>query len=216
MGKKNELKSKWPSLREEEQKLVEENHNLIYFVIRKMGLSVEEFYGDAAIGLCMATLGYDESKGKFSSYAAMAIRNEICKTLRKNRRDLSDEAISLDIEVDDKGIKRIEDQIKGKCEVSLPVIDLSYNIEKSIDRMTDLDIKMICLMLDGCSQSKIAETLGISKQAVNFRIQRIRKWLSGDIEGKRYKRKDQSKGEREVWANQLKDYFEKIGYSINI
>ena len=44
---------------DEQRKLVEDNHSLIYLVINNMGLSVEDNYDIAAIGLCNAAIGYD-------------------------------------------------------------------------------------------------------------------------------------------------------------
>ncbi len=61
---------------EEQKKLAEENHNLIYFYARKYHMSKQEFedmYGILAIGLCKATRDYDESRGRAFSTVAMGI-----------------------------------------------------------------------------------------------------------------------------------------------
>ena len=59
---------------EEQKKLAEDNHNLIYFYARKYHMSKQDFedmYGILAIGLCKAARDYDESRGRaFSSCTA--------------------------------------------------------------------------------------------------------------------------------------------------
>ena len=62
---------------EEQKLLVENNHNLIYFMIHKMNESVEEYYDLAAIALCKAAISYQSDNGSFSNYACRCIRNEI-------------------------------------------------------------------------------------------------------------------------------------------
>lgn len=66
------------ALTQEQQKLVEDNHNLIYSILRKMNLSDDEFYGIAAIGLCKAAMSYGKSnKVVFSTYAHHVMHAEI-------------------------------------------------------------------------------------------------------------------------------------------
>lgn len=74
-------------LNDEQRRLVEINHNLIYHVLRKMELPVEEYYDVAAIGLCKAGIRYDESLGyTFSTYACLIIRNYLINELIKQNR----------------------------------------------------------------------------------------------------------------------------------
>ena len=62
---------------EEQKLLVENNHNLIYFMIHKMNESVEEYYDLAAIALCKAAINYQPDNGSFANFACRCIRNEI-------------------------------------------------------------------------------------------------------------------------------------------
>ena len=52
----------------EQQKLVEENHGLIYSFLAKHNLPIEEYYDLAAIGLCKASITY-QNETTFSTYA---------------------------------------------------------------------------------------------------------------------------------------------------
>ena len=49
-------------LNDEQRKLVEQNHNLIYSAMTKCGIRRQDFddyYGFASIGLCKAAIDYD-------------------------------------------------------------------------------------------------------------------------------------------------------------
>ena len=63
---------------EKEQKLAEENHNLIYDFAKKRNLVVEDYYGLLAIGLCNAATAYSsENENTFSTYAYSCMQNVI-------------------------------------------------------------------------------------------------------------------------------------------
>lgn len=69
----------------ESQRLVEDNHNLIYKILKNTGLTEEDYYDLAAIGLCKAAETYNTSKYEFSTYAYKCMYNEIHKEKwRKN------------------------------------------------------------------------------------------------------------------------------------
>lgn len=52
----------------QQQKLVEDNHNLIYSLAYKKNINLDEFYGDLAIGLCKAALAFDEIEVSFQHW----------------------------------------------------------------------------------------------------------------------------------------------------
>lgn len=63
-----------------QQKLVEDNHNLIYSFLNSQHLPHIDYYDIAAIGLCKAAIHYDQSRSKqtaFSTYAYRVMYNEI-------------------------------------------------------------------------------------------------------------------------------------------
>ena len=66
-------------------KLIEENINLVYFTIKKMGLTDEDghYFSVGMIGLIKAAKTFDPSKGfKFSTLGCMCIKNQILQELR--------------------------------------------------------------------------------------------------------------------------------------
>lgn len=73
-------------LNDEQRKLVEDNHNLIYQYLIDNKLPQDEYYDIAAIGLCKAALKYDTSKGAFSTYVYRAIQNNISRNKVTEKR----------------------------------------------------------------------------------------------------------------------------------
>lgn len=62
---------------EQQKELVTNHHNLIYFVINNMHLPEDEYYDIVAIALCEAAIKYDDSKGKFSTFAVNMCQNVV-------------------------------------------------------------------------------------------------------------------------------------------
>ena len=71
---------------DEQRKLVEVNHNLIYDFLFKHHLTIEDWYDLAAIGLCKAVISWDSEKSQFSTYAYRLMLNEVLMEKRKNRK----------------------------------------------------------------------------------------------------------------------------------
>ena len=62
----------------EQQQLVVDNHNLIYWFAYKHHLNLDEFYDILAIALCQAALNFDSSQGfAFSTYVNTAMLNSV-------------------------------------------------------------------------------------------------------------------------------------------
>lgn len=67
------------TLTEEEQKLVEDNHDLIYMMADCLELDIDEYYGLLAIGLCHAAQKYKKRKRayEFAEYAKIVMIREL-------------------------------------------------------------------------------------------------------------------------------------------
>ena len=65
--------------------LIKGNEHLIYFILKKYCKCEEELFSVGKIGLIKAVDSYDKTRCKFSSYAAMVIRNDVYMYLRKSR-----------------------------------------------------------------------------------------------------------------------------------
>ena len=65
-----------------QQKLAEDNHNLIYAFMNKHHLNYDEYYGDMAEAFCIAITAFDETKGSLSTLAFHAMNNRL-KNIRR-------------------------------------------------------------------------------------------------------------------------------------
>lgn len=179
----------------ESDKLILDNLNLIYFVLQKMGLYNErEYYYDIGlIALVRAARQFDESKGyTFTTYATMAIRNEICVDMRRakaDKRKANFNTVSLD--------SVIYQNKEGDDITLMDTISSDINIEEELiekERMktlknaiTTLTIKerkvlKYYLMYD-MSQRQIAEKIGCTQAHISRIYQRIIKKLQEKMKG---------------------------------
>ena len=71
-------------LNDEQRKLVEANEVIIYKILGRCRLPIDEFYGSCAIALCNAALAWQpEGEATFETYATKAILNAIRSEMRK-------------------------------------------------------------------------------------------------------------------------------------
>lgn len=82
---KKYLIKRWRKITEEQKKIVEDNHNLIYSFLREYKLPIDEWYGLAAIGLCKAAMSYDNNLSKFSVYAYTCMFTAVYSEKRKEK-----------------------------------------------------------------------------------------------------------------------------------
>lgn len=161
-------------LTEEQQKLVAENHNLIYSFLHHYHFEIEEFYDIAAIGLCRAAANFDASRGNaFSTYAYKAMYSQILlfKRQEKNKKAIPPhQIISYDSEVSNE---------EGDTSFFVNSIASKENLEKEVvftvffeDYVQSLknekDKKILELLEKGYSQKEIAEIFGCSRSRISM------------------------------------------------
>lgn len=74
-------------LTEDQKKIVEDNHNLIYHFCHKYNLNIDTYYDIFAISLCKAAMNYDSSRGtRFSTLAIAIMYNDLKLTYRQNTK----------------------------------------------------------------------------------------------------------------------------------
>jgi RNA polymerase sigma factor (sigma-70 family) len=156
----------------EYQKLVEDNHKLIYGFLNKNHLS-DDWYGECAVGLCKAARAYDESRGvKFSVLAYRTMMNEVRMRMRTERK-LCD-AMSFDELVTDESSNTFGhfvpdpyDRLEAQDTIAL----FEWVIERA--KMSDLDI--IYRRLQGQSECEIAAARGITRAWVSKRLAMVKR-----------------------------------------
>ena len=156
----------------EQQKLVEDNHNLIYLYLKNSNLPVDDYYDLAAIGLCNAALTYDKtSKAKFSTYAYQCIKFEVCKAIKiemASKRKAHREALSYQMELENN--KGDTTCLANKLHSSENVEnDAVYNVlfDTYYRRQSDQRKKILTMFKQGYSQYEIAEAVKCKRQWVS-------------------------------------------------
>ena len=150
-------------------RLVEENHNLIYGFLHKHKLS-EDFYGDAAIGLCKAAETFDETKNSsFSTYAYKCMFNECGIQIRLNNRSVS--TISFETPVMNGEDINLESMLPNGFS-SEHMESISY-MKWFVEKMCLLDLRILLYRLQGDSYRDVAKKVGYSSQSVKNRLTKM-------------------------------------------
>ena len=168
-------------LNDEQRKIVEQNHNLIYSAMRNYGIfdeNFDDYYGAAAIGLCKAVLNYDSrTNNTLSTFAYACINNELYSQIRMKNTEsnkLNDNALSYNATY----MTPSGEETSGE-EFML----VQKNFEKNLvfkllfqDTIRILDNKeraMILLRANGHTYQEIANYYGVSRQAIQTKMKKI-------------------------------------------
>lgn len=167
-------------LTKQQQKLVEENHNLIYGFANKKNIDIEKYYDILAIALCKAAKSFDQDKGKFSTVAYRCMENELYKYWNslRSKRITPDEMIysydalriGEDFDVQDNYLNTIADN----CYVD-DIVESDILKNTLFNLLNEKDQMVAELLINGMIYEDIAAQLKCTKQMVGYRVKRIRK-----------------------------------------
>jgi len=158
-----------------EQKLiVESNHSLIYGFAHKYNVNIPEYYGLLAQTLCEAVLAWDENLGSLTTiFYTMALNNLI-----NEKRNLKHQCRSANINT----VQIIEDIPDEDGDISkyghIPV-----SFESGFDEISEIewlsqkyncDARLVELLIDGRTQTEIANELNVSQSTISEAIKKIR------------------------------------------
>lgn len=173
--------------------LVCDNIRLVYYVFGKFSqtevasLHRDDIISSGLLGLVKAANTFDSERGtKFSTYAALCIRNEMLMYIRKARRYF-DREISLEspVTVDESGgILTIADMLEANENPQDECLaGLMY--EEFIQKLTPLDQRVLVMRIEGYKQKEISARLGYSQGYIARRIKgiraRARLWLLNSL-----------------------------------
>lgn len=169
---------------DEQKKLVEDNHSLIYLVIRNMGLTIEDNYDLAAIGLCKAAISYNLGKFAFSTYAYRCMENEIKQEFIRNAREKrinESKIVSADLEIEfsDGSRATIIDCISSKESTENEALSRVMYSEVR-NEIGESDSRMLPWFAKGYTQMEIANIFGVSQANVSRVKRRVEKLLCCD------------------------------------
>lgn len=169
-------------LTEEQKKLVEENHNLIYWFAKKYHVPIEDYYDVLAQGLCMAAYHYDPSKCSFSTYAYLCMNTEMHVEYRKTLRKSEIPQGNI---FHYENAWQLSDLIPTNEKTENKVIDkISYENLISLlnDILNDKDKEVLSYILNGLTMREIAKIEGTSHQAIHNRMKKIREKVKKSYE----------------------------------
>ena len=151
------------------EELYFKKESLVQYVLNEkfpMNRFDDDFQQIARLGLLKACLRYDESKGKFSTYAVPAIENEIKRELRKMSRKPIE--TSLDALIRDTDELTISEVCMSEQDVEF--IDTTW-VDKEL---TDRQKRILNLLYNGMVQTEIAKEIGISQTMISREVSKIR------------------------------------------
>lgn len=176
-------------LNDEQRKLVEQNHNLIYSAMRKFGIKEKDFddyYDIAAIGLCKAMIYYDKSKGALYSIAYKCILNEILLHKRnENRltRKINKECVSYNVSFsEDENDMSFADDVLLAGEGFENNFIFMFQFKKKWHTLNTREKEIFKLYFLGYGCLEIGKIYGISRQRVSKIILRTKEKLKQGIE----------------------------------
>lgn len=161
--------------------LVEANLRLVLHLAKKyqgMGLDYEDLVNEGTIGLCVARDKYDESKGKFSSYAALWIKAYIRQALNNKSRTIRKPSHLATVEGTNLNVQELDSSYQG---VHNPEVETTYEedhqtrlVKKLLTSLKPKNAEIIKMKFGiDCEEMKtaeIAKALGLTVQAVNGTI----------------------------------------------
>ena len=171
-------------LTEAQQALTEKNHAYIYYIIKKLGLPVEDYYGAAAIGLCKAARAYNPSKGTaFSTFAYAVMSNEIMQECRRGAKRIRPVA-SLDDFLGDSDGDTLSTVIADPID-RIDAIDTRLLLEQAIAHIKNpRTLEIVNLYMAGHRQADIAKHFGISRSCVGMILQSVKEFCKRSLQDK--------------------------------
>lgn len=189
-------KRKKMQLTEDQQRLAEENINLVYFYAEKFAntcaLDKEEIQAVMMYGLCKAAATWNPEKSKLSTYATRCMRNELFMRLRQEKRwrrqtHLSDVAIKSDrVGEEDESASweafmydKEETALEEKVETAVTVERLKEWLGEQEEYMNPTTRKVVQIWLDNPekTQADLAKITEVSQAQVSRILTRVKKHI---------------------------------------
>ena len=154
--------------------------NFIHSVARRFCSEEDElcdFTQEGLLGLLSACKTFKEENGaSFKNYTALCIKRRLISLKRKQSSGASvpnSSMISIeDVEIPDRDNPDPEELIVSRERLDEMLIQLKNSL-------SDMEVKVICLYLQGLTYDEIAKKAGLSKKSVDNALQRIKRKLGG-------------------------------------
>ena len=172
-------KKEYPPMTPEQQKLVADNCNLIYAYINRENLDFEEWYGELAFALCRAAQIYDPSFGvTFATLAWNCFMRRVKRVRwlasRNKRKGIQIFTLTWRTEEGEERLFDFPDEEDPYEEIESRVAAENW-VQHISPYLKKRDPEVIGHLLEGDSKKAVAHKLGVSRQALDQRIARIRR-----------------------------------------
>lgn len=154
-----------------------------------LGGDEEDLNQEGLIGLYNSILSFDDSKGRFSTFASLCVRRQMISALRKaNRLKYSplNNAVSYNKVVSSEGDGTFEEILVGDKNFDPEAIVIGRakvdTLKSTINEiLSPMEIRVFKLNLAGKKNEEISKTLNISEKSVYNAIDRTRRKISEHI-----------------------------------
>ena len=161
------------------QKLVEDNMNLVYFLVNRYYptfVTDEDIIQCGMMGLCRAANSWEEEKGTFSTFAGTCILNEICREFKRRSRQPSSISLECRRFSSDDEKNTLGDTLIGDEDVDFVDYDTFYNL------LTPMDKEIVKYKQQGVTNKDIGKILGCSGTSVDKHLRKMRR-IWGKVNG---------------------------------
>ena len=153
------------------QQLIEDNMNLVHFLINKYypnSVGDEDLIQSGMVGLCIAAETWDEGRSAFSTYASSCILHEFYKEFR--RRCRLNDVWSLNYPIRNEEGDTVD---SGDLVVGEEGIDF-VDVESFYDQLSPTEKKIVYYKQLGFTTKEVAERLGCSVSNVTQYLRKLR------------------------------------------
>lgn len=161
---------------------MEDNHNLIYTFLQKYKLSIDDWYGLAAIGLCKAAITFKEGVSAFSTYAYRCMFTSVYSEKRKekqSRRIPEHQITYYQAEFDNSNggdTSSFMNYIPSNEDVEDNVLS-EIMFDEFSKKLKDRDKNIFKLFRDGYKQNDIGRIVGCSQAQVSRTKKKLIQYL---------------------------------------
>lgn len=156
-------------MNDKQRQLVEDNLKLVRYIINKefpRYRGDEDMFQIGSWGLCKAAMGWDESKGTFSTFAYRCVRNEINLEIRNRCKQVP--TISLDTPIEEN--LTLEDMLGGGDDTD--ATEVSVDAFKKV--LTSEELVIFNLKASGHKIKEIMDITGYTQGEVRSILRNIR------------------------------------------
>ncbi len=165
-------------LTNEERKIAEEHHNLIYFFINYFKVDVEEYYDLFAIDYLKCIKVWDKSKGNLSTLLGRAFCNTIKKENRKKKAKKRFEE-SYTVSLNEVVFKENRDVTLGDIIPSYTNVEETFELNETLSFFMKNEVTR--LLIIGYSQREIAKKLNCSRSNISLKINCVKQEFNNKV-----------------------------------